>query len=698
MKLKTRLITINLGIIATLSTLVVAYLLYNSYTTIREERVEKIMMQTNNISTEIYDILHDALHEAESMANTLVHMKKSGGTDREVVNELLQDVLENPTYIHSWVAFEPNGFDGNDNLYINSPGSDETGRLLSVIERDGSDYLLGKCDDIDNQVAYTIPKTTKEKYITSPQVYKFKGKEVTAITFCEPIIIDGKFYGVAGIDISLDELAEINSNVKLFENGFGRLVTDTGLVLAHPEPERVDKIGGEFEGEEGKEYLEKIRNGEQFMNESWSTSMGQYVYKYYNPISFEDSDLNWSYTIIVPKKELMSKINNMIRFMIIGTIVSILIVGSILYYNSKYVIDSFVTLSDDIIKLSKYNLTSENNHKGKKFLKRKDETGQMAKALSMMRNNFIDLIKQVQDVSGHVSASSEQLTATAEQVSNSSDEVSRTIDELAKGAMNQAHDTEVGSDKITDLGELINQNKTYMDNVHGSSNNVCKLVDDGLIVINDLTHITEESGQAVDEIFQIIDETNNSSEKIGKVSGVIAAIAEQTNLLALNAAIEAARAGEAGKGFAVVAEEIRKLAEQSTNSTKEIDHIVNELLINSSSAVDKMKEVGEVVDKQVESVKQTEQKYNQILEAIGSTESAVERMSNSVGEMESRKTNVLDIIQSLSAIAEENAASTQEASASTQQQSTSIQEMANASENLSELAMELQQTISKFKL
>jgi methyl-accepting chemotaxis protein len=434
------------------------------------------------------------------------------------------------------------------------------------------------------------------------------------------------------------------------------------------------------------------------MNESWSTSMGQDVFKYYNPINFEGTDLKWSYTTIVPKNELMAKTNNMIKLMIFLTAISILFVGSILYYNSKYVVDAFVKLSEDIVRLSKYDLTSDDNHKTIKYQKRKDETGQMAKALSMMRNNFINLIKQVQDVAGHVSASSEQLTATAEQLSNSSDEVSKTIDELAKGAMNQADDTEIGSSKITDLGELINQNQTYMDNVNNSSNIVYRLVDEGLIVIKDLTHITGESGQAASEIFQIIEETNTSSEKIGKVSSVIASIAEQTNLLALNAAIEAARAGEAGKGFAVVAEEIRKLAEQSTSSTKEIDIIVNELLINSSSAVEKMKEVRDVVNKQVESVEQTEQKYNQISEAIGSTENAVERMNSSVEEMESRKTNVLDIIQSLSAIAQENAASTQEASASTQQQSTSIQEMANASENLSELAMELQQTISKFNI
>jgi methyl-accepting chemotaxis protein len=666
---------------------------------IKEDSIEKIKVQTENISKDMQAILNNAIDDSESISDIFVSMKKSGGTKREVVNELLKEKLnKNDNYVYTWVAWEPNVFDEKDSEYINKPGCDPKGRFVPSWRKGNGELVLELCQEIDTSKYYSIPKQTKKAYITEPTTYTtISGKQITSISFCQPIIVNGKFLGVTGLDISLEQLKKINSTIKLYDNGFGRLVNNKGIVLAHPLEERVNKIGGEFKGEEGKEHLQKINKGLSFNNISWSESMGQDVYKFYSPIDFKDSNLKWSLTTIVPARELMAKTNHLIIVMIVVSIIGLLIIAFILYCNSRYAVNSMVDISNVVEKLSNYDLKYDETL-GNKYLKRKDETMIMAKSIKTMQENFSELIQKVQEVTGQVSSSSEELTATIQQVANTSQEVSKTIEDISKGAMEQADNTEIGSGKISELGNLIKENNILMSDVHNAFKNVTDLINKGLKAIQNLTEKTEESGKALSDIYQVIEQTNKSSEKISNATDVIASIAEQTNLLALNAAIEAARAGEAGRGFAVVAEEIRKLAEQAGQSTKEIDTVINELMNNSENAVTKMKEVEVIVMDQILSVNDAEDKYNEISKAMDLSHGLISRMNDSVQQMDNERSNILDIIQSLSAIAEENAASTEEATASTEEQAASIHDIAGSSENLSELAQDLQKSISKFKL
>ncbi|WDV45714.1 methyl-accepting chemotaxis protein [Clostridiaceae bacterium M8S5] len=699
MKIKGRLIYLNLAIIVIISGAIMGYLTFSSYTNIRESTIKSISQQTDYVAAEMESVLDDAVHDAKALADILKNLKKSGSTDRSLVKQLLKEKLEsNENYLYAWAAFEPNAFDGQDSLHINGEGCDSQGRFIPSWAKIGGKLTFKKTSKVDENDYYLVPKKTKRSFIAKPEQYELGGEEVTVVTFSEPIVINGRFVGVAGVDISLKKLTEINSEVKLYENGFGRLVNNEGTVLAHRDEGKVNQIGKEFGLEAGNSYLAKINNGEKFSNNDLSDSIGQDVKCFYSPINFEGSDLKWSYNIIVPTDEMMASTRKSILITAILAVVATLIMAGVMYYNSQYIVKSIDVMSDVVNKLAGYDLSYDEKHKANILVKRKDETGDMTRALGKMCMNFTELIKKVQEVTSHLSASSEELTATSEETSTSSQEVARTIEELSRGAMSQAQDTEIGASKINELGDLIKQNQELMEEVNKSSENVSSLISEGLEVVEELTEKTHQSGIAANEIFDVIEQTNASSEKIGNASQLIASIAEQTNLLALNAAIEAARAGEAGKGFAVVAEEIRHLAEQSTNSTVEIDTIVNELIDNSAKAVQKIKEVGEIVDKQAECVGKTESKYKDITGAIIKTEEAIGKINTSVEEMNTKKADILEIVQSLSAIAEENAAGTEEASASTEEQLASIQQVASSSESLSELAQGLQETISQFKL
>lgn len=201
--------------------------------------------------------------------------------------------------------------------------------------------------------------------------------------------------------------------------------------------------------------------------------------------------------------------------------------------------------------------------------------------------------------------------------------------------MEQAKDTEYGTTSIGELGELIENNQGHLENLNKFVDEVSNIKDESLLILKELVATTEENNMAAKEIYTIILTTNESSGKIQNASQMIRTIAEQTNLLALNAAIEASRAGEAGKGFTVVADEIRKLAEQSNQFTKEIATVIGDLTGKTGQAVQTMQEVNNLVNSQTKSVETTNGKFEDVAVSIEKIKTVIEdlyNLGNNMGE------------------------------------------------------------------
>lgn len=332
-----------------------------------------------------------------------------------------------------------------------------------------------------------------------------------------------------------------------------------------------------------------------------------------------------------------------------------------------------------------------------KWLKLSDEFGELYRTSDLSINSLRLITEEIKDVAGNLNSFSDSMRTTTSHMSEAMNDIATTVNEIAEGATQQAKDTTEVNEDVRELGVAIENNITSTRKLTEVSNQMMKLTTEGQGTVISLSKTTEANRQSFEKIFDVINETNNSTGKIAESSQLISSISDQTNLLALNAAIEAARAGDAGRGFAVVAEEIRKLAEQSSQSTSIIDQMLDELKRNVELANQQSRQVRELVLSQSQTVNETKSKYEEIAQAIKEIDSEIHALQAAATTMDRNRSSVTSVTESLSALAEENAASTEETSSVTYTVLESMQEIVNISHSVDQLTIKLNHILAEFK-
>lgn len=376
----------------------------------------------------------------------------------------------------------------------------------------------------------------------------------------------------------------------------------------------------------------------------------------------------------------------------IYVIVNIIVVNLILYLFMNYMIIRPLQLhTKKLLEISNGNIHHIEQVSGK---------GEFS-TLSATTNNTVsklrEMISKVKVNSDRTTHMAHRLTEDLDIIRGSFREITQTIEEIAGGASDQASSTEKGADKVSELGEMIEKDQQHMQELNKGFEKVLNLVEAGLKEMDNLNAANMSTNSAIQEVMSVILETNESVQQIETAGDVISDIAEQTNLLALNAAIEAARAGESGKGFAVVSEEIRKLAEKSSTSTKEIHERVHNLQQNALTMVSKIDKAMVTSKEQSTSVAASRSHFSEIMDSMDLSEKVIDQLNASGKNMQEMKNDIVEMIQNLSAIAEENSAATEETIAQVEEQNAAIEKLYQIGHEVSDSSTHIKQSVSIFQ-
>lgn len=327
-----------------------------------------------------------------------------------------------------------------------------------------------------------------------------------------------------------------------------------------------------------------------------------------------------------------------------------------------------------------------------------DEIGELSASFNQMTGKLQTVFGSVQESAYLVASSSEELSASAEQNSRASEHITQVVQELATGADHQSGKVEHSSRAITDITEHTRNIAAYTADMRRDVLHASEASSEGSRSIGEAGRQMNAISANVGSLSEAVQSLGRRSGEIEQITRVISEISGQTNLLALNAAIEAARAGEHGRGFAVVADEVRKLAEQSNNSTKQIAALIDLIRQDTDTTIRTMESTAGEVQSGLEIVGEAGRSFDKIERAVGEAVAQIGKVTETLERLSGGTGQVNDAIVDVQGIARESAMNTQNISAATEQQLASMEEISSSSQALAVLADDLQTIIKQFKI
>lgn len=443
-----------------------------------------------------------------------------------------------------------------------------------------------------------------------------------------------------------------------------------------------------------KEISDVVLKGGEYSSSN-TVINGEGYYTYYIPLEDADGTIAGMIFVGSPSVGVNLRIKNSIILVVAIAIVCILITAAVCFCIAKKLSKAVISASETVVSLAQGNLATDVDPI---VLKRKDEIGMMGKNVEGLIRELRSIIGNIKETSHKVLSSGNELEQISKQGSQTAQDICLAVDEVAKGAVSQAEDVESATVQISTMGDLIGQ---IVDSIEQLNENSVVMNNEGnesANIMQELNHSNQLTTDAIEKIGKNVEATDHSVNKITEAVDMITDIASQTGLLSLNASIEAARAGEAGKGFAVVATEIQHLSQESGDSAQKITEIVKTLSEDSRNSMLVMKEVMERLQEQQDKLNETILKFQKVRDGISTSREHTSLIHNQAQQCDHDRNQMLDIVQNLSAISEENAASTEQTTASMEELNSTITLLADSAIKLKELAEALEENTKFFQL